>query len=63
MEINEQKTIGRDYTLAGLARFCSTAVFTQMMFSLLMSLDDSLFISRYLGPTALASFRDRKSVV
>ncbi len=56
MEINEQKTIGKDYTLAGLAKFCSTAVFTQMMFSLLMSLDDSLFISRYLGPTALAAF-------
>lgn len=56
MENNQQKTIGKDYTLAGLAKFCSTAVFTQMMFSLLMSLDDSLFISRYLGPTALAAF-------
>jgi len=56
MDNREQKTIGKDFTLAGLARFCSTAVFTQMMFSLLMSLDDSLFISRYLGPTALAAF-------
>ena len=56
MDNNQQKTIGKDYTLAGLAKFCSTAVFTQMMFSLLMSLDDSLFISRYLGPTALAAF-------
>ena len=56
MDNKEQKTIGKDYTLAGLAKFCSTAVFTQMMFSLLMSLDDSLFISRYLGPTALAAF-------
>ena len=56
MDNKEQKTIGKDYTLAGLAKFCSTAVFTQMMFSLLMSLDDSLFISRFLGPTALAAF-------
>lgn len=56
MDNNQQKTIGKDYTLAGLAKFCSTAVFTQMMFSLLMTLDDSLFISRYLGPTALAAF-------
>lgn len=56
MDNNDIKTIGKDYTLGGLAKFCSTAVFTQMMFSLLMSLDDSLFISRYLGPTALASF-------
>jgi putative MATE family efflux protein len=56
MDNNQQKTIGKDYPLGGLAKFCSTAVFTQMMFSLLMSLDDSLFISRYLGPTALAAF-------
>lgn len=56
MDNNQQKTIGKDYTLLGLAKFCSTAVFTQIMFSLLMTLDDSLFISRYLGPTALAAF-------
>lgn len=50
------KTIGKDFTLPQLIKFVASPIATQILFSLLMSLDDSLFISRYIGPEGLAAF-------
>ncbi|MBQ8994943.1 MAG: hypothetical protein IJ091_03925 [Oscillospiraceae bacterium] len=56
MENTEIKTIGKDYTLGGLAKFVSAPVITQFALSMLQTLDDSLFLSRYVGTDALAAF-------
>ena len=56
MENTEVKTIGKDYTLAGLARYVAAPVITQFALSMLQTLDDSLFLSRYVGTEALAAF-------
>ena len=53
----EQKTIGKEYTLSELIRFASSPILTQLALSLLQTLDDGLFISRYIGPNALAAFQ------
>ena len=50
------KTIGKDFTMLQLVKFVASPIATQILFSLLMSLDDSLFISRYIGPEGLAAF-------
>ena len=54
--MENEKLIGKDYSLVQLLKMASSPMLTQMMLSLLSSLDDSLFISRYLGADALASF-------
>ena len=56
MEEENKKLIGKDYTFRELALMSASPVITQMMMSLLSSLDDSLFISRYLGQEALSAF-------
>ena len=56
MENTQVKTIGKDYSLAGLARFVSLPVITQFALSMFQTLDDSLFLSRYVGTDALAAF-------
>jgi len=56
VENTQVKTIGKDYSLAGLARFVSLPVITQFALSMFQTLDDSLFLSRYVGTDALAAF-------
>ena len=52
----KQNTIGRDFTLPELMRFVAPPVLTRLFVSLLQTLDDSLFVSRFCGPNALAAF-------
>lgn len=52
----ENITIGKDFTLWQLIQFVSGPVFTEFALSLLMIVDDGLFISRYVGFHALAAF-------
>ncbi|MBR5340321.1 MAG: polysaccharide biosynthesis C-terminal domain-containing protein [Erysipelotrichaceae bacterium] len=52
----KESTIGKDFTLPQLFRFVAPPVFTRLMVSLLQTLDDSLFVSRYVGQNALAAF-------
>ncbi|MBR5754279.1 MAG: hypothetical protein IKX97_00425 [Erysipelotrichaceae bacterium] len=54
--MEETKTIGKDYTLMELARFCLPTIVNETFISLLYTIDDGLFISRYIGPNALAAF-------
>lgn len=56
MSEKTQSTIGKEFTLAELFRFVAPPVFTRLLVSLLSTLDDSLFVSRYLGQNALAAF-------
>lgn len=56
MSESRESTIGREFTLPELFRFVAPAVFTRLFVSLLSTLDDSLFVSRYLGQNALAAF-------
>ena len=49
-------TIGKDFTLGQLAKFVAPPVITRLVVSIFQTLDDSLFISRYCGPNALAAF-------
>ena len=49
-------TIGKDFSLGQLIAFVAGPVFTNLMVSVLQTLDDSLFISRYCGENALAAF-------
>ena len=56
MEKENVSTIGREFTLPQLFRFVAPPVFTRLLVSLLSTLDDSLFVSRFLGPNALAAF-------
>ena len=54
--MQQVNTIGRDYTLPQLIKFAAPAIFTDFALSLLRSLDDGLFITRYVGPNAMAAF-------
>ncbi|MDO4940352.1 MAG: MATE family efflux transporter [Erysipelotrichaceae bacterium] len=57
MEDNKKEivnTIGKDFTTFGLFKFALPAFFTNVFSQLFKSLDDALFISRYVGPKALA---------
>ena len=56
MSEKRQSTIGREFSLGQLFAFVAPAVFTRLFVSLLSTLDDSLFVSRYLGQNALAAF-------
>lgn len=56
MSEKRESTIGREFTLSQLFAFVAPAVFTRLFVSLLSTLDDSLFVSRYLGQNALAAF-------
>ena len=50
------KTIGKDYSLSKLARFALPAILNELVISLLYTIDDGLFISRYVGQNGLAAF-------
>ena len=54
--MEETKTIGKDYTLAQLGLFALPTILNESLISLLYTIDDGLFISRYVGANALAAF-------
>lgn len=56
MEKNEVNTIGKEFTMFGLIKFVAAPVISKLVISLLQTIDDSLFISRYCGKNALAAF-------
>lgn len=47
-------TIGKDFSTFGLFKFALPAFFTNVFSQIFKSLDDALFISRFVGPKALA---------
>jgi len=53
---NKEITIGKEFKLLELIKFVSGPVFTEFALSLLSTVDDGLFISRYIGFEALAAF-------
>lgn len=53
---NKINTIGKDFTMKELIKFVSAPVLSKLVMSLLSTIDDSLFISRYCGQNALAAF-------
>ena len=52
---NKVSTIGQDFTLWSLFKFSLPAILTSLVAQLFRSLDDGLFVSRYVGATALAA--------
>ncbi|MBR0419745.1 MAG: hypothetical protein IJI66_11305 [Erysipelotrichaceae bacterium] len=54
--MEETKTIGKDYTLTQLGLFALPTILNESLISLLYTIDDGLFISRYVGQNALAAF-------
>ena len=54
--MNEVNTIGKDFTTKELIRFTAPPVLSQFAMSLLSTLDDGLFLSRFVGANALAAF-------
>ena len=56
MKEEQVNTIGKEFTMLELIKFVSAPVVSKLFISLLSTLDDSLFISRYCGPNALAAF-------
>lgn len=56
METNDTKTIGKDYTLAGLIRFALPAILNEFVINCLYTIDDGLFITRYVGTNAESAF-------
>ena len=54
--MNQTKTIGKDYTTWELVRFAAPPILAQFSMSLLSTLDDGLFLSRFVGTNALAAF-------
>ena len=49
-------TIGKDFTMLDMIKFTAAPVISKLFISLLQTIDDSLFISRYCGQDALAAF-------
>ena len=49
--------IGQDFTFWQLIWFCVPAIMTNLFTALFRTLDDGLFVSRYVGPTALAAIK------
>lgn len=56
MSETQTNTIGKEFTFAELMKFVAPPVVTRLFVSLLSTLDDSLFVSRYCGQNALAAF-------
>ncbi|MBQ4253899.1 MAG: hypothetical protein II712_03635 [Erysipelotrichaceae bacterium] len=50
------KTIGKDYTLWELMKFATPAVLNEFMINCLYTVDDGLFITRYVGTNAESAF-------
>lgn len=49
-------TIGKEFTMPELIKFVAAPVLSKLVISLLQTIDDSLFVSRYCGKNALAAF-------
>lgn len=56
MEHEKINTIGKEFSMKELIKFVAAPVLSKLFMSLLSTLDDSLFISRYCGKNALAAF-------
>jgi len=56
MSSQSTNTIGKELSMKELIKFVSAPVVSKLFMSLLSTLDDSLFISRYCGKNALAAF-------
>ena len=56
MSETKTNTIGKEFTLMELIGFVAAPIVTRLMVSLLTTLDDALFVSRYCGQNALAAF-------
>lgn len=55
--VEEQtNTIGKEFSMSELIKFVAAPVVSKLFMSLLSTIDDSLFISRYCGKNALAAF-------
>lgn len=55
--VNENvKTIGKDYTLSSLIQFTAPAIINEFMINFLYTIDDGLFITRYVGTNAESAF-------
>ncbi len=54
--MEDVKTIGKDFSTKELIRFTAPPVLSQFAMSLLSTLDDGLFLSRFVGANALAAF-------
>ena len=55
---NERKArIGQDFSFWQLIWFCVPAIMTNLVTSMFRTLDDGLFVSRYVGETALAAIK------
>ncbi|MGX8775057.1 MAG: MATE family efflux transporter, partial [Bacillota bacterium] len=59
MAKNDERSarIGRDFSFWQLIWFCVPAIMTNLCTALFRTLDDGLFVSRYVGPTALAAIK------
>lgn len=55
-EVKTKNRIGQDFTTLGLFKFALPGFIMQMFNQVYKSLDDALFISRYVGEKALAGF-------
>ncbi len=53
--VTTRSKIGEDFTALSLAKFALPSFFTNLLSQLFKSLDDGLFVSRYVGEKALAS--------
>ena len=63
MEKTQQENrIGRDFTMWQLIKFALPAILTHLFTQLFRSVDDGLFVSRYVGESALASISLMKPV-
>lgn len=56
MSETKTNTIGKEFSMSELIKFVAAPVLSKLFMSLLSTLDDSLFISRYCGQNALAAF-------
>ena len=56
MANKDVKTIGKDYTLSSLIRFTAPAILNEFMINCLYTIDDGLFITRYVGTNAESAF-------
>lgn len=54
MEQEKTNRIGQDFTLFGLLRFVFPSIMNNIFTQIFRTLDDGLFVSRFVGKTALA---------
>lgn len=54
--MEKTSTIGKDFSTLELIRFATPPILAQFSMSLLSTLDDGLFLSRFVGTNALAAF-------